>query len=180
MSWKPIPHQPLQPAIGEMKELLNIPRTFQIPPQNKPPPSTECSGRTSRLVDELKNFSLTWTNKSKHWKTRRISMDELWQSIPSKKISRSGSGKSMKPYSPAIQTTRAKLKLSQHLGLPSSQKMKSLAEQLSIPPLSTPRDPVTPAGNLPQLEQGSALEPQLPLLKWLQPLFLSQRLTSPS
>jgi hypothetical protein len=182
MTWQPKPHQLLQPVVGEMKELLNIPRKFLTPPPNKPEPCTACSGKTSKPADKSKNSSLTWTNRSKHWKPEgRTSMDELWRSVPSRKISKSGSGKSIKPYSQNTPTTRAKPKLSQHLGLPPqpNQKRKSLAERLGVPPSPTPWGQATLVENPPQLEQGSASEPQ-PLLKWLQPLPLLQRLTSPS
>jgi hypothetical protein len=59
-------------------------------------------------------------------------------------------------------------------------KKKSLAERLGIPPSYTPWDPVTPVGNPPQSEQGSASEHQPSLLKRLQPLPLLQHLMSPN
>jgi hypothetical protein len=183
MPWQPTLHQLLQPAVGEMKELLNIPRRFQTPQPNKPEPCTACSGKTSKPADESKNSSSTWTNGSKHWKPEdRISMDELWRSVPSRKTSKSGSGRSTKPYSQATQTTRAKPRLSQCLGPPlqTNQKRKSLAERLGIPPSPTPWDPATPAENPPPSGLASVLEPKLPLLKRLQPLPLLQCLTSPN
>jgi hypothetical protein len=113
---------------------------------------------------------------------QKMSMDELWRSVPSKKTNNLGSGKYTKPYSRIIQTTREKPRLSLRLGLPPlpSQRRKSLAERLGVPPSFTPLDPTIPVGNHPPPDPVSASEHQLPLLKQLQPRPLVQRLMSPS
>jgi hypothetical protein len=114
-----------------MKELLNIPNTFQTPLSSKQHTSTEWPGKPSNLADEPRKPSMTSTNESVTWKGKeRRSMDDLWQSVPSRNTNRLGSGKSTKPYSRTTQITREKPRLSQRLGLlPSpSQKRKSLAE----------------------------------------------------
>jgi hypothetical protein len=182
MTWQPVPHQPLYPPMEEMKELLNIPNTFQTPPSSKQHTSTEWPERPSNLAEEPKKQSMTWTSELATWKGKeKRSMDDLWQSVPSRKTNKLASGKSTKPYSRTTQITREKPRLSQRLGLPPppSQRRKSLAERLGVPPLSTPWDPVTPAGSPPQLEKGSASMPPS-LLQRLQPLSLLQRLKSPN
>jgi hypothetical protein len=166
-----------------MKELLNIPKTFQIHPPNKPGPFTVCLGKPSTPTDELRNSSSTWTKGLKPLKTKqKMSMDELWQSVPSRKTSNWDSGKSTKPYSRSTQITREKPRLSQRLGLPPqpSQKRRSLAERLGVPPLSTPWDPTPPAGSPPLIEKDSVSMPPPSLLQRLQPPSLLQRLKSPN
>jgi hypothetical protein len=183
MTWQPSPHQPLYPPIEEMKELLNIPNTFQTAPPSRQHTSIEWSGKPSNSVGEPKKQCMASTNKSELWKSReRRSMDDLWRSVPSRKINKLDSGRSTKPYSRITQITREKPRLSQHLGLPPppNPKRKSLAERLGVPPSYTPWDPATPVGNPPQLEEDSVSGHQPSLLQRLQPLPLLQRLTSPN
>jgi hypothetical protein len=183
MTWQPVPHLPLYPPIEEMKELLNILKTFQTAPPSKQHTSTEWSGRPSNLAREPRKPSTISTNGSGPWKDKeRRSMDELWQSVPSRKTNKLDSGRSTKPYSRTTQITREKPRLSQHLGLPNTpnQKKKSLAERLGVHPSYTPWDPATRVGNPPQLEKDSASGHQPSLLQRLQPRPLLQHLTSPN
>jgi hypothetical protein len=181
MTWQPVPHQPLYPLMEGMKELLNIPNTFQTPLPSKQHICTEWSGKPSNSAEEPKKQFTISTSESVPWKGReRRSMDNLWQSVPSRKTSKSGSGKSTKPYSRTTQITREKPRLSQCLGLPPPQRRKSLAEQLGIHPSSTPWTPTPPAENPPLSEKDLASEPRPSLLQRLQPLSLLQRLKSPS
>jgi hypothetical protein len=183
MTWQPAPHQPLYPLMKEIKELLNIPNTFQTLLPSKQHTSTEWSGRPSISAEEPKKQFMTSISESVAWKDgEKRSMDDLWQSVPSRKTSKLGSGRSTKPYSQTTQITKEKPRLSQRLGLPvlSNQKRKSLAEQLGIHPSSTPWVPATPVENPHPSEPVSASAPRPSLLQWLQPLPLLQRLTSPS
>jgi hypothetical protein len=183
MTWQPAPHQPLYPPIEEMRELLNIPSTFQKAPPSRQHTSIEWSGKPSSLAGEPKKQFMTLINESATWKGKeRRSMDDLWQSIPSRKTNKSGSGKSTKPYSRTTQTTREKPRLSQCLGLPPppNQKRKSLAERLGVLPSSTPSTPTLPVENPHPSEGGSASGPRPSLLQQLQPPSLLQRLTSPN
>jgi hypothetical protein len=183
MTWQPVPHQPLYPPMEEMKELLNIPNTFQTPLPSKQHIYTEWSGKPSNLVEGPRKQSMTSTNESAPWRDgEKRSMDDLWRSVPSKKTSRLDSGRSTKPYSRTTQTTREKPRLSQRLGLPPSlnPRKKSLAERLGVPLSSTPWTPIPPAENHLLPEEGSASEPQPSLLQRLQPLPLLQCLKSPN
>jgi hypothetical protein len=150
MTWHPLPHQPLYPLMEEMKELLNIPNTFQTPLPSKQHIYTGWSGKPWNSVEEPKKQSMTSTKESEPWKgEERRSMDDLWRSVPSRKTSKLGSGKSTKPYSWNTQTTREKPRLSQRLGLPPLPKKKSLAERLGVHPSSTPSTPILPVENPP-------------------------------
>jgi hypothetical protein len=125
MTWQPVPNQPLYPPMEEMKELLNIPSTFQTPPPSKRRTSTEWSGRPSNSAKGPKKQYMTSTSESAIWKDReKRSMDDLWQSVPCRKTSKLGSGKSTKPYSQTTRTTREKPRLSQRLGLPPPPNQK--------------------------------------------------------
>jgi hypothetical protein len=62
-----------------MKELLNIPKTFQETHPYKLHTSTEWSGNPSSIVEGLKKPSTIWTNNlgPSNQKEKR-SIDELW------------------------------------------------------------------------------------------------------
>jgi hypothetical protein len=165
----------------EIKVLLNILNTFQTPLPSKQHTSTEWSEKPSNLAEEPKKQSTTSTNESATWKDKeRRSMDDLWQSVPSRKTNKSGSGKFIKPYSQVTQTTREKPKLSQRLGLPPPPKKKSLAERLSIHPSPTPWAPIAPVEKPLPSKEVSASGPRQSLLQQLQPPSLLQRLKSPN
>jgi hypothetical protein len=84
----------------EIKELLNILNTFKTPPPSRRLTFTEWSERPLNLAEEPKKLFMTLTSESATWKDKeRRSMDDLWQSVPSRKTSKLGSEKSTKPYS---------------------------------------------------------------------------------
>jgi hypothetical protein len=173
MQWQPTPHQPLYPPIEEIWQLLNFPKTFQKMPLSKQHTSTEWSGSPSSTAEGLKKPSTLWTNESGPLRPRgKKSMDELWQSVPYRKTSKLGSGRSMKPY--YCPREKQKQKLSHCLGLPDPQKpRRSLAERLGVPRLPTCLGQPAQADQAPQPEEVLASEPPS-LLKCLQPLSLLQ------